>query len=210
MFKIVIELPFDKDRIIHKDDKTTLFIRRPSVLKKRYEKYDKKKNFQIWMKEGVLEFKPNHLRTLIDLNLRVRSRPDLKEKLLLAFDSIYYEGDPLEALDELITGEYANPLNSLSTIGILTQLFIIEQEYCYPGKSKFDPPTLFFQGWVRQFIDNKKEIDILSMSVGSRQPPSPIYTRQEDKNHKKYVENPKPLWYIDKTRKLEEYFEESD
>ena len=82
-------------------------------------------------------------------------------------------------------------------IGYIAQLFIIEQEYGYDKESRFEPPTLFLQGWIREFIDSPKEIDNLCMSVCNRQPPKAKYVNLENKKDKKHTSNLKPLWYMD-------------
>ncbi|MDD5435992.1 MAG: hypothetical protein PHX20_00385 [Candidatus Omnitrophica bacterium] len=199
MFKIVKELPFDKKVTVYKGTEIDIEIFRPSKLSKRFKEYDVKKNFQIWLKEGEREFRPNHLRVMIDLNLRVRSREDLKKKLLLAFDNMFYGKDPEKELEELCTEKFEHYLNSIVVTGVLHQLFILEQEYAYRGESKFDPPTLFYQGWVREFIDDPKEIDNLCMSVCRRQPPMARYVALENKKNNKFKEDLKPLWYLNKT-----------
>jgi len=196
MFSIIKTLPFDEKTVVYKEGNTEIYLFRPSVLSKKMEGYDVNKNFQVWLKEGDREFKPNHLRVMIDLNLRMRSRPDLKEKLLLAFDNIFYGMDPEKELNKLKDEKFEHYLNSLIIIGYLAQLLIIEQEYNYPRESKLEPPTLFLQGWIREFIDNPKEIDNLCMSVCKGQPPEKKYTNKEDKKHKKYTPNLEPLWYI--------------
>jgi len=196
--KIVKDLPFDVRKTVYKQATTAIQIERPSVLSARFKDYDVKKNFQIWLKEGDREFRPNHLRVLIDLNLRVRSRDDLKEKLLLAFDNIFYGEDPEKELKELSKEQFEHYLNPLIIVGILAQLLLIEQEYAYHKESNFEPPTLFFQGWIREFIDNPKEIDNLCMSVCNGQPPLAKYVNLENKKYKKYVKNLKPLWYLQK------------
>lgn len=196
MFKIVKELAFDIKKTVYKEVGVEVQIFRPSSLSDRFKDYDVKKNFQIWLKEGDREFRPNHLRAMIDLNLRIRSRNDLKEKLLLAFDNIFYGSDPEKELNELAKDKFEHYLNPLTVIGVLHQLFIIEQEYCYHRVSNFEPPTLFYQGWVREFIDNPKEIDNLCMSVCNRQPPIAKYVNLENKKCKKCKRNLKPLWYL--------------
>lgn len=197
MFKIVKELPFDKRKTVFKEGNEEIYLHRPSKLSKRFKDYNVKKNFQIWLKEGKREFRPNHLRVFIDLNLRVRSRPDLKKTLLLAFDDIFYGTDPLKKLSKLSKEKFEHSLNNIKTIGVLAQLLVIEQEYCYHKESKFNPPTLFLQGWIREFIDNPKEIDNLCMSVCNRQPPMTLYTNKENKKNKKYAKNLKDLWYLE-------------
>jgi len=166
IFQIVKDLEFDTQKGIFSKANIEIYLFRPSILSKRFqENYDVNKNFQIWLKEGEREFRPNHLRVLIDLNLRVRSRPELKKELLVAFDNIFYGKDPEEELKKLVNEEFEHYLNDLIIIGVLAQLFIIEQEYNYLKHSNFDPPVLFLQGWIREFIDNPKEIDNLCMSV---------------------------------------------
>jgi len=196
-FEIVKNLAFDTDRILYKEDDTELFIHRPSKLSSRFKDYDVNKNFQIWMREGHRNFRPNHLRIMIDLNLRVRSRPDLVKELCLAFDNIFYHQDPDECIKDLNDQDFEHNLNSIQLIANLHQLFIIEQEYCYNKPSKYDPPTLFYQGWIRQFLVSGKEIDNLCMSVCNRQPPQAIFTSKENRKHKKF--NPKvgDVWYLD-------------
>ena len=197
MFKIVKELEFDKKRTVFKSGNTEIQLLRPSKLSARFKDYDVKKNFQIWLKEDDREFRPNHMRVFIDLNLRVRSCPDLKKELLLAFDNIFYGKDPEKELSKLQKEKFGHYLNDLVIIGVLAQLFIIEQEYGYHRESMFEPPTLFFQGWIREFIDNPKEIDNLCMSVCNGQPALTKYTTKENKKHKNSEANLKPLWYLD-------------
>ncbi len=195
--QIVKELEFDKKFVICKDENgVELSIFRPSKLSKRFKDYDIKKNFQIWLKEGEREFRPNHLRVMIDLNLRIRSRPDMKKELLSIFDNIFYGKDPDKETEKIKNEKFEQYLNSIKIIANLSQLFIIEQDYCYHKVSKFDPPTLFLQGWVREFIDSPKEIDNMCMSVSKRQPPDAKYVSKESKKNKKYEKNLKPLWYL--------------
>src|SRR3990167_5898753 len=166
MLKIIQDLEFDQKKVLCTDENVQLFVIRPSKLPKKLKNaYDVKKNFQIWLKDGEREFRPNHLRMMIDLNLRTRSRPDLKKKLLTIFDNIFYGKDPNEEIKLLGKEKFDHFLNSLMIIANLAQLFIIEQEFNYERESNFEPKTLFFQGWIREFIDSPKEIDNLCMSV---------------------------------------------
>lgn len=198
---VIKTLPFDTPHFILKSGGIEVFILRPSTPPKRFTGYDINKNFQIWFREGKREFKPNHLRVMIDLYLRSRSRKDLKKELLFAFDSIFYGGDPLVAIKPLKKEKFEHFLNPLIISATFAQLFIAEQEYGYPRKSNYDPSSLFFQGWIRQVIADNKEIDNLIMSIAKGNPPRPIYTNFENKKHKSY--NPKlpPLWYFEESVK---------
>ena len=196
-FKLVKKLSFDKDYIVCKSEEAELFILRPSKLTKRFKSYDVKRNFQIWLRIGEREFRPNHLRVMIDLHLRSRSRPDLKRDLLQAFDNIFYGSDPENEIRKLEKENFDHFLNPLPIIANLSQLFLIEQEYAYYGESNFSPINLFYQGWVRQSIATEKEIDNVCMSIANRQPPSPKYTSLDNRKHKDYQEKRKPLWYFE-------------
>ena len=198
IYQIVKELEFDKEFIVKKSGNIELSILRPSKISKRFKNYDINKNFQIYLRNERRYFRPNHLRVLIDLNLRIRSRPDLKKELASSFDEIYYKRDPEIAINNLKKQEFEHFLNSIDIIANLSQLFIIEQDYCYNKESNFSPPTLFYQGLVREFIDSPKEIDNLTMSVCNRQPPKVRYTNKENKNHKKYQKDLESLWYLKK------------
>ncbi len=197
MFKIIKELDFDTEKDICDDGITTTYIYRPSKLSKRFQNYNLKKNFQIWIREKDRKFRPNHLRIMIDLNLRTRCRPDLKRKMLSIFDNIFYGKDPNEEIKIIEKEIFEHYLNSIKTIANLHQLFIIEQDYCYNKESNFDPPTLFLQGWIREMIDSPKEIDNMCMSICNRQPPQAKYTFKENKKHKNFQGKLPPLWYLE-------------
>lgn len=170
--EIVKSLKFDTDTTIFTDtDGTVMYIRRPSKLSKRFSAYDVNKNFQIWFKTSEKAFRPNHLRLLMDLYMRGRSRPDLKRKLLLAFDNIFYGKDVDDELKELAKEKFEHTLNSLQLIGHLTQAFFVEQEYAYNKESNYIPPSLWLLGWIRQAIASPAEIDLLLMSIPSGRPP---------------------------------------
>jgi hypothetical protein len=148
---------------------------------------------------GGNNFRTLHLRVLIDLFLRSRSRPDLKKSILLAFDNIFYGADPDKELRILKNEPFEHHIEeSLVVVGHLAQLFKIEQEYSYNKKSNFDPRSLYLQGWLRQFVDAGKEVDDLLVGITSRHPPPAKYVNLENKmNAKKYVSDLKPLWYLE-------------
>ncbi|MFT4309044.1 MAG: hypothetical protein ACMXYL_00995 [Candidatus Woesearchaeota archaeon] len=197
MLKIVKELQFDKPVVVYKNEVTEIILLRPSILSNRFKYYDKNKNFQVWIKQGGKKFRPNHLRLLIDLNLRARCREDLIIELLSAFDNIFYGKDPEIELQRLSEQKFEHYLNDIITIGVLSQTLILEQEYGYHKESKYNPPSLYLQGWIRAFICNIKEIDILLARICGNNPPEVRFTCQDDKNHKKYSKENKPIWYLE-------------
>lgn len=195
IFNIIKELNIWETKIISKWKDFEIYVLRPE---KEFKNYDKTKNFQIFLKlPNWREFKPNHLIVMIDLNLRIRSNWEQKEKLLDLFDNIFYKKDFLKELNCLKNVNFEHYLYDLEIISVLYLLFLIEQEYNYPDwKSKYNPKTLFLHWWVRQFILELKEIDNLVMSVCNRQPPKVSYTCKDDKNNKKYDEWRKNKWYL--------------
>ncbi len=198
MTRRVVNLPFETHDVILTDNEgVELFIFRPREVPRRLrQNYDPKKNFQIWLKEGNDHFRPNHLRLIIDLDLRVRSRPDLQEKLARAFDDIFYGEDPDIVVERFHYDIFEHKLNNLDIIATMMQLFVVEQAINYTSESRFDPPTLFLLGWVRATICQYKEIDNLCMSIGRFQPPPPKFTEMDNKKNRKYNSNRPNLWYF--------------
>lgn len=191
--QIIYNLSFDEPKTVFSFEGTEIILIRPT---KAFKDYDTSKNFQIFLKQGERSFRPNHLRVFIDLNLRVRSRPDLKKLLLEVMDDLFYKKDSLEAINPLLGEHFEHFLNPIQVTSVLCQLFLIEQEHNYTRKSNYIPKTLFYQGWIRQFIDSPKEIDNLVMSVCKGQPPQAKYTSLENELSRKFRESRMPLWYI--------------
>lgn len=192
----IIELPFDEETNIYSNGNETLYVLRPQKLNPRFKEYDASKNVQIWLKiAGRKPFKPNHFRLLIDLYTRVREIPESKDSLLNVFDLIYYGEDPLVVMHQLDHYSFTQSINPLDISVQLAQLFIAEQNIGFGSKSKYDPPSLYIQGWIRSFIDSDYEIDQIISGICRFRPPQVKYTEQDDKNHKKYNPNAQPLWY---------------
>lgn len=198
MTQRVIDLPFETfDTILTDNEGVEISIFRPREVPRRLrQNYDPNRNFQIWLREGNEHFKPNHLRLIIDLDLRVRSRPDLQRNLAQSFDNIFYGEDPDIMIERFNAAVFEHELNSLRIIATMMQLFIVEQTLNYTSESKFDPPTLFLLGWVRATICHYKEIDNLCMSIGRFQPPPPRFTDMENRKHRNYRSNRPNLWYF--------------
>lgn len=91
----VLALPFDTMNEIYNNGKHAILLYRPSILSKRFKNYNVNTNFQIFLQtDDNKPFRPNHLRLLLDLKLRSRELPKEREKLLVAFDKIFYGEDP--------------------------------------------------------------------------------------------------------------------
>lgn len=198
MKDFVIDLPFDTMTEVYNNGEQSIFLYRPSKLSERFKNYDVNTNFQIFLKIGNDKpFRPNHLRLLIDLKLRARELPQVRKELLIAFDKIFYGAEPLEAIEPLIHIHFTQYINPIDITTISAQLFIIEQDIGYGGKSTFDPPSLYIHGWIRTFIDADQEIDQIIYRICRNTPPAVKYTCKDNKNHPKYNPNAQLLWYVD-------------
>ncbi|MEG1294643.1 MAG: hypothetical protein RSD33_10680 [Clostridium sp.] len=198
MLDIIVALPFDTMTTVYSNDSQSIIVYRPSKLSERFKNYDVNTNFQIFLRIGDAKpFRPNHLRLLLDLKLRSRDLPAYKNKMLFAFDKIFYKDDPLSSIKPLMNIPFTQYINPLDITAVLAQLFIIEQNIGYGGKSTFEPPSLYIHGWIRTFIDAEQEIDQVVYRICRNTPPAVKYTCQDNKNHKLYNVNAEPLWYKD-------------
>lgn len=196
LLEIVKELPFDTPKTIFQYNDVELYILRPSTVSKRFKHYDINKNFQIFIREGNSEFRPNHLRILISLNLWKRNNPKATKDLLLAFDKIFYGEDPDLAIESLYQYELEGGINDIEIIAHLAQLFIVEQNYGYAGVSNYEPPSLYLQGWIRTFIASDHAIDNIIWRICQNTPPAKMYTSEDNRKETQYEGIPKPLWYL--------------
>ena len=194
--QIIIDLPFDEKKDIYSSNGQTLYVVRPQKLSERFKEYDASKNIQIWLKiDDKKPFKPNHFRLLIDLYTRVRECPDSKDTLLEVFDRIFYGEDPLDVMHMLDTYQFTQAINPTDIAVVLAQLFIAEQNIGFGKKSKYNPRSLYIQGWIRTFMNADYEIDQVISGISYNRPPLVGYTKQDDKNHKEYNPDAQPLWY---------------
>ena len=195
--KVIIDLPIGEKKNIYSNDLQTLYIYRPEILSERFMEYEKEKNIQIWLHiKGKKDFKPNHFRLLIDLYTRVREHPEAKEKMLYTFDRIFYGDDPIQSMKLIEEFKFSQEINPLDITVVLAQLFIAEQDIGFGKKSKYDPRSLYIQGWIRTFINEDYEIDQIISGIHYNRPPKVMYTKQDDKNHREYNPDAKPLWYV--------------
>lgn len=194
--KVAQELPFDEQITIYKSQGYEISFFRPSKLSARFKHYDINTNFQIYLKEpNQKPYKPNHLRLLFDLYFLSRENPDKINDILEAFDKIFYGKDALAAVDKLASLSCKHSLSPIDINAILALSFIIEQNIGYGNKSKFSPPSLYIQGWIRTFIDSDKPLDQLCYRICRNTPPAAKYTCKDNAYNKRYTPNNTVLWY---------------
>lgn len=194
--EIAENLPFDKNIPIYECQGFQIYFFRPSKLTSGYKGYDKKKNFQIFLKEpNKKAYKPYHLQLLLDLHFMAKEITISRNLILEAFDKIFYGEDALEAIGKLYIFKYTQIKTPIDINAILALSFLVEQNISYRNKSNFSPPSLYIQGWIRAFIDSEKPLDHLCHSICYKNTPAVKYTCQDDKKHAKYNPNSMPLWY---------------
>ena len=206
LIKIAKNLPVGSEEDIYSLNNTHFVLRRPEKQGRNIKReYDPKKNLQIWVREERYKFMPNHLRILLDLEFKLLFYPEYKKDLMIAFDKLYYGEDPDAIYEDFKHLKFRKELRDLRYDLYLAQLFFAEQAVSYHFQSKFDPKYLYLQGWIRCVLARDLEIDKVLWSA-TRNPPPVRYTKKDNRNHKEYDLNAKPLWWVPREEKLLEQF----
>lgn len=179
LIDLIRKLKIRESRTIYKTwSNEKIFVLRPekqSATLKR--KYKRELNFQIWLqKSNGLEFKPNHLRVLIDFYLKKMSRPDLSKTILECLEKIFNGGDPEKIVGKFKDEEFRMKIDDIDTNFYLTQLFFVEQAINYTH-GKVQPPQAFLMGYLRVLFETDVEIDKMCWSA-PRNPPPPKFWRR--------------------------------
>lgn len=164
LLETINKLDVGNSKNIYRVDNTDIWIHRPEKLGrslKSKEKYDIKTNFQIFMRGGDgRAFRPNHLRILIDLHLKLISNSKEAERLFSILEEIYRGKDPLEFKDELSKIKFKMQLDTALVNICCSQLFMAEQDINYT-KGKIKPPRSYLMGYIRFVKSEKENIDKL-------------------------------------------------
>ncbi len=141
---------------------------------KQSRRYDAKKNFQIGLsKGGQKEFLPNHLRILMDLNLKNQENKEKAQILFDAIEAVFDGEDPLKFEKQLQALHFDREIETAFTDLCLAQLFMLEQDINYHF-GNVQPPRAYLMGYIRMVQLNAEEIDKLLWS-STRHPPRKLY-----------------------------------
>ena len=196
MTTIAQKLPFDEPITVYKSQGYEISFIRPSKLSARFKNYDLNTNFQIYLKEpNQKPYKPNHLQLLFNLYYLSRENPNKKNDILEAFDKIFYGEDALTAIDKLTSLNCHQSRFPIDINATLALSFIVEQNIGYGEKSKYRPPSLYIQGWIRTFIDSDEDLPQLEESIRSNIRPEDKYTCKDNAFNKCYTPKNIVLWY---------------
>ncbi|MEW6592921.1 MAG: hypothetical protein AB1305_04510 [Candidatus Hadarchaeota archaeon] len=172
--KQVVKVKLGERKTIYKiDENTEIFVNKPLKVPaklKQSQRYDPKNNFQIGLKKsGKKEFLPNHLRILIDLQLKKEDNPKKAEILFDAIENIYNGADTTKYKANLYKLKFNREIENSFTDLCLAQLFMLEQDINY-GFGKVQPPRAYLMGYIRMIRLGVEEIDKLLWS-STRHPP---------------------------------------
>ena len=180
LLKVIESVKIGNSKTIYKLDDVELYIHRPEKLGASLKRkdYDPKKNFQIFMKTpGKKDFKPNHLRVLLDLHLKHESDPKLSERIFEVMEAVYKGEDPLKFSKEISKMKFRMQLDSAIVNVCSAQLFMAEQEINYT-KGKVQPPRAYLMGYIRMIRTGNFEIDKILWS-STRHPPRKEFRTKE-------------------------------
>jgi hypothetical protein len=191
----------DESRVYESADGTEFFLRKPTRVGRSVKRpSDPSLNFVVEVREPERKrFAPNHARVFLHLDAARRLFPQNRDRILMALDGVFAHEDPVPTSSDL-RGLIVEPYGrSLDYDLFLHQLFLAEQELVYPGKSAFDPKSLYYQGWVRCVMCGFEEIDKILWS-SLRGAPRAIYTQLDNRKSRKHDPAAKPLWYLEAAR----------
>jgi hypothetical protein len=166
--KQILNMKLGERETIYKiDENTEIFVNKPLKVPaklKQSKRYDPKKNFQIGLKKaGKKEFLPNHLRILIDLQLKKDDNSEKAEILFDAIEHIYKGADTAKYKAELSKLKFNREMENSFTDLCLAQLFMLEQDINYDF-GKIQPPRSYLMGYIRMIRSGVEEIDKLLWS----------------------------------------------
>ncbi|MBW2995778.1 hypothetical protein KY332_00600 [Candidatus Woesearchaeota archaeon] len=180
--KVILDMELDERKTIYKiNENIEIFVNKPLKVPtklKQSARYDPKKNFQIGLrKKGQKEFLPNHLRIMMDLQLK-KDEDSKKAKILFEIIEDIFEGkDPLNYKEELNKIKFEKGFENSLTIVCLAQLFFLEQDINYHF-GKVQPPRVYLMGYIRMIRLGIDEIDKMLWS-STRHPPRMEFRSKE-------------------------------
>jgi hypothetical protein len=173
---VVYKLDLEERKTIYSmKDGTEIFVYRPkkpsSTLK--HSDYEPSKNFQIFLHfPDKKEFRPNHLRLLLDLYLKRESDKTKSNIHFNSLEDIYLGEDPLSFKDEIENLEFRMQLDNAMLNLCYGQLFMVEQDINWAErKTECKPPRSYLMGYIRMIHSGGKEIDRLLWSATRNPPP---------------------------------------
>lgn len=126
---------------------------------------------------GKEEFRPTHIRLIIDLYIKRESNSLGAKSLFLALEKIFKGEDPKNLLNELALIKFPMFLDSAEVNLYVAQLLMIEQDFNFgpnaPKKSKLNPPREYLMRFIRWVASGDSTIDRIIFAAAGRKFPAP-------------------------------------
>ena len=126
---------------------------------------------------GHEEFKPTHIRLLIDFYIKRESNQSGARELHNYLEKVYIGEDPVifsEALEKI---QFPMHLDENETNLFISQLLFIEQDFNFgpgaPKTSKMDPPREYLMRFLRWVASGDSQIDRIIFAAAGRKYPAP-------------------------------------
>jgi hypothetical protein len=128
---------------------------------------------------GQSEFKPTHIRLIVDVFLKRASNPTGAQQLLGLLERLFNGEDATVLAAEARQLEFPMKFDSAETNLYYSQLLFVEQDINYGGEygktSKMNPPRNFLMSFLRFAMSGDKEIDKVVFQAVRNLPPPKKY-----------------------------------
>lgn len=126
---------------------------------------------------GQEEFKPTHIRLLIDYYIKRESNNAGSMKLHNCLESVYRGEDPINFSDSFEKIQFPMHLDEAEVNLYISQLLFIEQDFNFgpgaPKASKMDPPREYLMRFFRWVNSGDNQIDRIIFAAAGRRYPAP-------------------------------------
>lgn len=126
---------------------------------------------------GLEEFRPTHIRLLIDFYIKRESNLLGARELHKYLESVYSGEDPVSFSDALEKIQFPMHLDEGETNLYISQLLFIEQDFNFgpgaPKTSKMDPPREYLMRFFRWVASGDSQIDRIIFAAAGRKYPAP-------------------------------------
>jgi len=126
---------------------------------------------------GQDEFRPTHIRLLIDFYIKRESNKNGSKELHKYLEKVYLGEDPIKFTGELAKIVFPMKLDEAEVNLYMSQLLFIEQDFNFgpgaPKTSKMDPPREYLMRFFRWVSSGDSQIDRIIFAAAGRKFPAP-------------------------------------
>jgi hypothetical protein len=123
------------------------------------------------------EFRPTHIRLLIDLYIKRESNEKDFKVFFKKLEDVYTGKDPKDFVEELRALTFPMHLDEAEVNLYVAQLLMIEQDFNFgpdaPKQSKMDPPREYLMRFFRWIAAGDTQIDRIIFAAAGRRYPAP-------------------------------------